>query len=246
MQTVRITTTQNIDIDYQVAALGDRVAASAIDYGIFLMVYYVFAIVMLIGTPTPEKMGVSMIVLLGVWLVLYILYDIVAEVFFNGQSIGKKITKIKVISLDGARPTLGQYMLRWVFRLIDFTLTFGAGGLLTIVLSENKQRIGDVVAGTTLVKTKQPTQFGDLTYNPAEADHEVTYNEANQLKDEDILLIQDVIKNFNRTRNNMLIYKLSVRIKEYLNVTAPEQVNDYRFLEMVVKDYNYLTLKNGL
>ena len=43
MQTVKVTTSQNIDIDYNVASIGDRLVARIIDYAIFLVVYSVLA-----------------------------------------------------------------------------------------------------------------------------------------------------------------------------------------------------------
>lgn len=244
MKTVRITTSQNIDIDYEVAGVSERVSARLIDYGIFWIAYmiciFVFAgyAATAGGNPFTSSGFVAIIV---VWLVLCVFYDLITELFFNGQSIGKRTIKIKVISLNGARPSTGQYLLRWIFRIIDFGITFGSGALLTVALSNNKQRVGDMVAGTTLVKTMPKTKFDDLVFNAPGTDYEPTYPEVSNLTDRDVVLIHDVIRNFNRTRNSLLVYKLAVRIKEFLNIQAPADQNEYQFLEIILNDYNHFT-----
>ncbi|RKR85622.1 putative RDD family membrane protein YckC [Mucilaginibacter gracilis] len=254
MQTVRITTSQNIDIDYQVAGLGDRVAARAIDYMIFLVVYTIMITIMVAfygpsGIDSSENSAESgrlFIIIIVVWLGLCVFYDLLTEVFLNGQSIGKRSMKIKVISLNGARPGIGQYLLRWLFRIIDFGITLGTAAVVTVAFSDKKQRIGDMVAGTTLVKTSTLTQFKDLVFTPPAEDYEPTYNEAMQLTDQDVVLIHEVIRNFNRTRNSNLVYKLALRIKAHLHVSYPADVNEYEFLEKIVNDYNFLIAKQDI
>jgi uncharacterized RDD family membrane protein YckC len=255
MQTVKITTSQNIDIEYEVAGLGDRIAARIIDYMIFMVFYgiviMIFAII--VGADNYDGSGSNnlfttsgFVIALCVWLAMCVFYDLVAEVFFNGQSLGKRSMKIKVISMTGARPKVGQYLLRWIFRIIDFGISIGTGAVITVAFSDNKQRIGDMVANTTVIKVAPGTGYNDLIFGPPEADHEPTYTQVMQLTDRDIVLIHDVIRNFNRTRNNNLIYRLAVRIKKYLNVSYPREINEYQFLEIIVKDYNYLIAKNDV
>jgi uncharacterized RDD family membrane protein YckC len=242
MQTIKVTTTQNIDIDYTLAGIGERTLARVIDYAIFFGVYFAcFIVGAVIFTNNFDITKERIIVV--IWLIVCVLYDLVAEVFFNGQSVGKAAMKIKVISLNGHRPSVGQYLLRWVFRLVDFGVSFGSAAMITFIFSDNNQRIGDVVAGTTVVRLTPTTQYHDLVFIPvnAEGEHLVSYPEASQLTDEDVVLIHDVIRNFNRTRNSMMIYKLAVRIRKFLNVVQPSKINEYQFLEIILADYNYLT-----
>eukprot|EP01037_Dinobryon_pediforme_P008638 gene8638-8730_t len=55
--------------------------------------------------------------------------------------------KIRVISLDGNRPRFSQYLLRWLFRIVDFSVTSWLCGTLSIALTDKGQRLGDLVAG---------------------------------------------------------------------------------------------------
>ena len=251
MQTIKITTSQNIDIEYQVAGLGDRIVAMLIDYGIFMGVYFIFSMIMGIYSATTHYNNVTdtgfpmaMIVTILVWLTLFVFYDLVCEIFMNGQSFGKKIRKIKVISINGARPRVGQYILRWLFRIVDTGITFGSVAVITIALSDNKQRLGAMVAGTAVISLNPQNSLKDFVFSPPPADYQPVYLQVAQLNDSDIVLIHDVIRNFNRTRNSMMVYKLALKLKEYLNISYDREINEYQFLEMVLNDYNSLAAKS--
>ncbi|MDB5155969.1 MAG: domain containing protein [Mucilaginibacter sp.] len=251
MQIVKITTSQNIDIEYAVASLSDRIAARLIDYAIFFSVY-AFIAAALVGVYSGELNSggpvrpTKFIIMVGIWLGFCVLYDLLTEVFLNGQSLGKRFVKIRVISLTGTRPGIGQYLLRWFFRIIDFGLTLGTAAVVTVTFSDKKQRIGDMVAGTTVIKTAPLNRFSDLIFhNPTEG-YMPNYKEVVQLTDQDVTLIHDVIRNFKMTRNSNLVYRLALRIKKYLNVSYPEEINEYQFLEIILNDYNSLIANNGI
>ncbi len=234
MHTIKITTSQNIDIDYEVAGLGERILARLTDLGIFL---FIFLMGLMIVIKANIKSDFYTFLPIS-FLIIFIFYDLVCEVFFNGQSIGKKTLKIKVISLDGGRPTLGQYLLRWVFRMVDFSLTGQIGGLIAVSLTKNKQRIGDIVANTTLVKTNPKTKVEDISFRKVAADdYEIVFNEVAHLRDKDIYLINEVIDSFYKSGNTVLLHKLSYQIKEHLKIG--NNMPDLKFLETILKDYNH-------
>jgi uncharacterized RDD family membrane protein YckC len=249
MQIVKITTSQNIEIDYAVASLGERIAARGIDYMIFFTLYGVFAAIFagIYGEdPSGDEIGIQALILIGIWAAFCAFYDFLTEAFLNGQSLGKRFVKIRVISLSGTRPTIGQYLLRWVFRVIDFGLTFGTAAVACVTFSEKRQRIGDMLAGTTVIKTAPLNRFSDLIFRDDISGHEPTYREVVQLTDTDVTLIHDIIRNFKMTRNSNLVYRLALRIKSYLGVSYPKEINEYQFLEIVLRDYNALIANNGI
>jgi len=81
-----------------------------------------------------------------------------------------------------------------------------------------------------------------FTFNDGPSDEPVTFKEVLQLSDEDITLVRDVIRNFQRTGNSLIVYKLAMRIQEHLSITCPPELNDYEFLELVLKDYDKLVI----
>ena len=162
MNTISIVTTQNIELDYDLASLGDRIIGRLLDG--LVLAGYVIAIFLLIGFGNINEFFSN-----NSWVIIFfilpiVFYDLLCELLLNGQSVGKKVMGIKVISLNGAQPSLSQYLLRWTFRLVDFSLSGSLVAVIMVAASEKKQRLGDLVAGTVLVKTKPRTQFNDTWY----------------------------------------------------------------------------------
>ncbi|RFZ81198.1 RDD family protein [Mucilaginibacter terrenus] len=235
MQTVRITTSQNIDIDYELAGLGERIVGSIIDFAIFFVLYFFF-IILGISLNMQDFSGLFVII---IYAVLYVFYDLACEVFMNGQSIGKKIMKVRVISQDGAQPRLSQYLLRWLLRIIDFGLTAGSVALVTAAISTKVQRLGDLVAGTIVIKTQPRTNMSQIAFVAAEDNYIPLFPETAQLSGEDIDLVNEVINTYIKTDNNVVVYNMAQRIKKHLGIAPPAEMNDLRFLQTIIKDYTH-------
>ncbi|MVN21205.1 RDD family protein [Mucilaginibacter arboris] len=243
METIKITTSQNIEIDYEVAGLGERIVARLIDFGIFILILIAGGIIAALSGSVMERIrifGYAFVGLYIAWLVSLVFYDLVCEVFLNGQSVGKRIMKIKVISLDGARASLGQYIIRWLFRIVDFLITFQLAALIAVIVTKNKQRIGDLAAGTTLVSTKSRTNVNQIAFAPVLPDYVPVFKEVNQLTDRDIVLIHEVIQN----NNPVLIHNMANQIKTHLSVVS--SFDDLRFLQTIMHDYNFIMAKMEL
>ena len=238
METVSVNTSQHVSIHYPVAGLGERVAARLIDLGIFLAIYLLF---MLIGVNIKHVDSIFFIIIVIIWGSLYVFYNLLCEIFMDGQSVGKRVMKIKVISLDGGQPSLGQYFIRWIFRLVDFIMSAQVGGLICIALSEKKQRIGDIVAGTTLIKTIPRTTFEHIAFTPVEEGYVPVFPAVQQLSDRDVELIHEVIHTFYKTANFELLHAMSIKVSGLIGSAMPRYENELDFLNTVIKDYNHVT-----
>jgi len=241
METIRVSTAQNVDIDYEVAGLGERIVARLIDLAGFAVLYIVVLILMIASFRNSGTLGVVLII---IFLVIFVFYDLVCELTMDGQTFGKKIMKIKVISLDGGQPTFGQYMMRWIFRVIDFGFIFGWGlvALVCVAVSKNHQRIGDMLAKTTLIKTVPRTKIDQVAFGFAlPDDYQPVFKEVLHLNDRDAELIFEVLSGFYQTGNTDLIYSMATKIKEHIAIVIPAGMNELQFLETVMKDYNHLT-----
>jgi len=239
MQTVRVTTSQNIDIDYEVAGVGERTLARLLDLAVFVALYILGIIVALIAGGSVLRY-ISFIAIIIIYASLFVFYDLICEIVMNGQSFGKRIMKIKVISLDGKRPSLSQYVLRWLFRIVDFTLSMQACGLICAAVSEKQQRLGDMVAGTTLIKTHPRTKMNNLVFKPVEDNYVPVFKNTELLSDRDITLLQEVIRNYQQTGNRVVVENAAQRIKEILSATLPDGMDQLKFLKTVVSDYTHL------
>ncbi|MEM6646624.1 MAG: RDD family protein [Bacteroidota bacterium] len=234
METVQIQTTQNVGIDVEVAGVGDRVVACVVDYLIVLSYLSVGSLAVARLDSLALWVGA---VMLPAWL-----YFLVCHVFFNGQTLGKYLMKIRVSRLDGRRPTLGNYVLRWLLRLIDIDLTTGMVGLVTILVNGKGQRLGDLAAGTTVVKIQRRLRLTDTLFTAVDDGYTVTFPAADLLTEEDILTTKDVITALRDDGKTSVSYRLGEQLRSALaqkmNVTSDLRTVD--FLRTVVSDYNYL------
>lgn len=241
MQTIRITTSQNIDIDYEVAGLGERILARLIDLAILFALFFLGLFFGAI-TNSNGSSNTALVALGIIYIVILVFYDLAFEVFMNGQSIGKRILKIKVISLDGSQPRVGQYVLRWLFRIVDFLIIEpGVVALVVAAIRDKPQRVGDIVAGTMLIRTTPRTKMDNIVFMPSNDDYQPVFNEAGQLSDRDIELIHEVISTYIKTGNSVVVYNMALRVKEHLHVTPPRDMNDMLFLQTIIKDYNHIS-----
>ncbi|MDB5191404.1 MAG: hypothetical protein JWQ96_967 [Segetibacter sp.] len=237
MNTISITTPQNIEVEFELASLGDRIVGRIID-GILIAGYF-FLWVAIIGFSNLTT-GSYLHLLIILIILPILLYDLLCEMFLNGQSLGKRVMGFKVISLSGEQPSLSQYLIRWLFRLVDFSLSFSLIGVIMVAASEKKQRLGDYVAGTVLVKTRPRTAFTDtISTPPVPVDYTVTYPEVAHLKDADVQLIKEVITSVHRTGNTMLAVQAQQKIEQVLQIRS-RHIEAIDFLHVLLADYNYL------
>lgn len=242
MDSIRISTAQNIDIDYEIAGLGERIAARCIDLAGFLVIAVITLVVM--GAVSIGISGSAGMIVLFVFIAIFAFYDLVCEITMDGQTLGKKVLKIKVISIDGTQPTFSQYIFRWLFRIIDFGFPFGWGvvALVSVAVTKNHQRLGDILAKTTLIKTKPRTAFANVAFSfKLPEEYEPKFKEVLHLSDRDVELIHEVLTGYYQTGNAELIYAMAAKTKEHIVVTIPTGMNELQFLETVLKDYNHLT-----
>ena len=123
MPIIQIATAFNIDLEFELAEFHKRLLAYGIDFT--LMVIYLFSMKYLLyagfNIDFEENMGLDILVIS----IPMLLYSLLTELWMNGQTIGKKIIGIRVISLEGGEPTLGQYILRWITKFFEWPFLFG-------------------------------------------------------------------------------------------------------------------------
>lgn len=90
-------------------------------------------------------------VLAMIYVVLNVFYLPLSEMIFGGETIGKKARKIRVVRTDGSPVTAVQSLQRFLLMPVDLLATMGLGGLVSALISDKRQRIGDIVADTVVV-----------------------------------------------------------------------------------------------
>lgn len=234
MASISISTAHNIDVEYELAGLGSRLIAAVLD-GVFTVAYILVCMWVMSKTGLMDSYGFLGLFVLGIPVMLY---HLLFELFMNGQSLGKRIMKIKVISLNGTQPSFGQYLIRWLFRLIDITISQGVVAVVAIAVTNKAQRLGDLVAHTTVITTVPKISLQETLYMPDIQNYEIVYPEIVNLSAEDMQLIKEVLMMQHREKGYDLAVETARKIESVLNIKRRE--NPVEFLRTIITDYNHL------
>jgi uncharacterized RDD family membrane protein YckC len=233
MQTISVQTTQNVFIHYPVAGVGDRILAHLLDR--VILIAYAVAMIAAFVNMDLRIIWPWIVFLVAPWF----LYNLVFEIFMNGQTPGKRVMNIQVVRLDGTGPTIGDYLLRWVFSLVDFYVLSGALAVIIIAVNGRGQRLGDIVAGTSVVKLiAQKEITANEVFIAPEASYVPVFPQVVQLGSRDIELIQRAL-DANRNHGNVQpVLMVTDKIKSLLGIQT--DLAPAEFLYTVVKDFNHL------
>lgn len=233
MQTIQVRTTQNVFIDYAVASIGDRVLAHLIDR--VILVLYTAALVAILAQADINLIWIWIIFVGGPWL----FYTLAFEITMNGQTPGKRAMNVQVVKLDGTTPSIGNYLLRWIFALIDIYFMSGIVAVVSIAMGGKGQRIGDMVANTSVVKmTPQQEVTGSEIFVVPEDTHVPTFAQVSALNDRDIELIHRALDAMRQHNNDEPVVAIAEKIKSRLGIQSP--LSDADFLNTIIKDYSIL------
>ena len=147
-----IATPERVSFDYQVAGLGTRALAQLLDLlivaGIMIAVlFFAFAV----GSVTGSDTAANLIIIVGLFIVVFG-YFWISEALWSGQTVGKKVFRLRAVGDRGEPLTFLQAGIRNVVRIVDF-LPYGYGvGMVVLFVNGKGKRLGDLAAGTIVVK----------------------------------------------------------------------------------------------
>ncbi len=237
----RVLTTQNVSITYKVANVGERLLARLID--LIFFVVYLFIAYMIMGQVVKgldfENMAKYSMVISLLIPIPIITYTLWCEPLLNGRSFGKLILGLKVVRTDGTPAGIGDFAYRWVMRLFE-----GEFGLFTClalpvaIISGKGQRIGDMIADTMVIKTKQKTSLRSTIIQQINPQYRVIFPQVSNLSDKDMNVIRDIMQQSYDTGNYHLMEYLGTKVKSIMGVSPPpQQLPTLQFLNIVLADY---------
>jgi uncharacterized RDD family membrane protein YckC len=171
---------EGVPINFAVASLGTRFGAQCLDLIFTFLLVFVCAIAIVSGGFLPPEAEMTLMILLA--FLIRTPYYVLSELIWNGRTLGKKITGIRVINVDGRRLTPHQVTARNLMKEVEIftplSLVFAAGSMpaweigLTIALvlviltvplaNRRRQRLGDIIAGTLVVDNPRSVLLSDL------------------------------------------------------------------------------------
>jgi uncharacterized RDD family membrane protein YckC len=264
MGLIQIATPFNIDLEFEIAEFHKRLFAYLIDFIILILFFlsmkyfYYGGFDKVSNDVLQNHVGIDILTIS----IPMLLYSLVTEVMMHGQTLGKKLMNVRVISLDGGEPELSQFILRWMFKAFEWpfffgyilltretlivyivlTGFFGVVVIIIIAVSKKNQRLGDIAANTVVVNTKSVFSVEDTVFMEIQqTDYMVKFPEVLKLSDRDINTVKNVINMFYKNHNTQTCARVAMKIQEVLNIKT--EMNAIDFLEKLLADYNYLATK---
>lgn len=164
-QEIRISTPEFVSLRFTAAGLGTRILALLLDWMILGFALGFLGYIALLFFVLLESMGspvwMSIIAGIGIVLVVFIplLYYILMETFFHGQTLGKKVLGIRVVTDRGTAPGFFAIFLRNVLRVVDSLPLLYITGIIAVFSTSHSKRLGDLAAGTIVVKQEEESKL---------------------------------------------------------------------------------------
>lgn len=267
MKTLQIKTAQNVNINFTAANVFQRLLAFVVD-NVVKFAYLYFAVEFFDFQLFEDTANGDTWTLRALDVLFFLpitFYSLYSEILMDGQTLGKKLLKIKVINVDGFKPSLPDYIIRWFLRIVDFNLftllfvyvaSLGLGnqetllaslfifgklvGFLLILFTKQSQRFGDIIANTIVIATKDDVQFSQTILENIKDSYVPKYPNVIKLSDNDARIIKETFKVAAKNNDYKTLIKLRTKI---LEVTAIKSVHnsDKEFIDTILKDYNYYT-----
>ncbi len=235
MSDFQIKTAQNVLISQNLAGVGQRIMAVLLDL-FFLSLFYYF-VIYLINYAKFDKLlsGWSFVAILTL---PYFLYYPLLQYWNNGQTLGKQLINIRIVKQDNSHPRLGDFLIRWVFRIFEINMIPGLG-LIVMLFSDKNQRLGDMVAGTVVVTEQKKSRLNHSIFEELNQTYQPVFTQASTLKETEVQIIKSVLVEAKKLQKKDLLRKLSYKIELLLQIKRPKNMSYIWFIETVLKDYNY-------
>ena len=269
MSVIRVATNFNIDLEFTSAPFHKRLIAWALD--LILQVFYLIIATRFLNSimsrmDPSEDNDYNLWAIVLLLLLPFLMYHITCEIFMNGQSIGKKLMRIRVVSENGGRPGISQLLIRWLIRTSDYMLLliilyaptammFGssfigaiAGSVLLLFVdvvmvnaTAKNQRLGDLLAHTMLINTRQRGDIEETIFLEVADTYQPSFPQIMQLGDRDINSLKNILEAARKRGDYDLAYTAAEKVKSHLNIKT--EMSPFEFLDILLRDYNYLSVK---
>ena len=236
-----IITGQYVQISQTPASVWARIAGRLIDQ--IVLFTYTFMMIYLIDLAdwSPETQTDWLMLFVAILPITF--YTPAMEMMNNGRTIGKMAMRCRVVMADGSSPSIGALLMRWVMMPFDLYLSGGLG-IFFIVFTKNQQRIGDLAAGTMVIKEGGYEQFSVSLdeFTHISRNYTPHYPQAALLTQGQADVIERVIRTSSLERDGERIAALATKIRQTLDIQSNER-SDIGFLYTLLHDYQYYLLE---
>lgn len=153
-----IATPEGVDLELTLAGVGSRFASALVDYLIQAAIIIALGVIVGVGAGlSPDANGFAAAIWTVLAFLLFVGYDITFEVLSSGRTPGKRLNGLRVVREDGGPVTFPISAVRNVLRIVDILPGTYLVGMASILVSGRNQRLGDLAAGTLVVRERKVT-----------------------------------------------------------------------------------------
>ena len=160
-----IVTPEAVVLDVETAGVASRVYAGLIDFAVQIGILWIGSMVLaLVGAGTISSFDMGMALLIAAVLMGY---PVVSETLMRGRTVGKRALGLRAVTIEGAPIRLRHALLRMMGGLVDRYLPpLGVTGMLFVVGTARHQRVGDLLAGTIVIRDPDRTLLPPAVWFP--------------------------------------------------------------------------------
>lgn len=236
MSELQINTTQNVKITFNAAGAGERLLAFIIDMaikiGYMLVLNWTFGV--FDNMDEWSQIAINTVLSFPV-----MFYTLVLESILQGQTIGKRALKIRVVKIDGYQASFSDYVVRWFFRIVDIYIL--GIGFIIMLFNQKTQRLGDMAAGTAVIGLKNNVNISHTILENLKENYKPTYPNVIKLSDNDARIIKETFGVARLSKDYQTLIKLRQKIIEVVGIKDVKQKTDMEFIDVILKDYNFYT-----
>ena len=244
MSKIQIKTTQNILLAFEPASIVERMGAFAIDFVLIMGYGYLASVIIDLSgysffTNPWEVLAISSVLMLPA-----AFYSLVAESLMQGQTVGKRILKIRVLKIDGYQASFADFFIRWLFALVEVALFLGSAALISIISSKYSQRLGDFAAGTAVITERNKTNISHTILEELSYTYQPLFSQAEVLlfSDQDAQTIKNYLAQALKSKNGQItIARLADKITEVSKREHTSYTQKTEFIQQFLKDYSFYT-----
>ncbi|RYG50655.1 MAG: RDD family protein [Chitinophagaceae bacterium] len=271
MALIKVPTSFNIEVEFEIPEFYKRLLSLLIDV-IMEMIYLYIAVQIMESIRrnfdmSDENAWYDMSAIGLLLLLPILLYHVVLEILMNGQSVGKKILGVRVVNENGGRPSISQFLIRWLLRVSDvwivallFLMISGSLGgsiestflvlaalaflvtdIALVISSKKGQRIGDLLAKTILISTNSKASIEETVFQEVADNYTPSFPQIMQLSDRDINAIKSILEASRKKNDYQMATSAADKIRNHLKIQSTQ--DPFIFLDTLLKDYNYLSVK---
>lgn len=165
-----VDTPENISVSYGVAGIGSRFLAGIIDTFVIGLIYFLLSLLVnYVDKLFSDWSSVFVAIILIVMFLVFWGYYILFELLWNGQSLGKRAVGLRVVHTGGRPISFIGSAIRNLVRVVDFLPTMYGVGVVSMFIDARSRRLGDLAAGTLVIKEERVVTLESLTENQSNA-----------------------------------------------------------------------------